>query len=64
MDNLPFPPWYSEFDERQLRLVANCRNYAKNDPAGVPGHNLMILIAKMAKLLDEYCNIYEDDSTP
>lgn len=40
------------FDEREWRLVGNCRVYAKNDPAGLPGHNLMLIVAKMADLLD------------
>ena len=53
MNKLPAPAWYEHLDERQLRLIANCRNYSKNDPAGVPGHNLMIIIAKLAELLDE-----------
>jgi hypothetical protein len=41
------------FDEREKRLILNCVDYAKNDPAGVPGHNLMVIIAKMANLLYE-----------
>jgi hypothetical protein len=45
--------WLSEFDERQRQLIANCKLYAQNDPAGLPGHNLMVIIAKMAQLLDE-----------
>jgi hypothetical protein len=45
-------PWTQRFDERELRLIDNCRVYGENDPAGLPGHNLMIIIAKMAELLD------------
>ncbi len=52
MKNSPHPAWYDHLDERQQRLIINCREYAKNDPAGVPGHNLMIIIAKLAELLD------------
>lgn len=44
--------WRETLDERQLRLVRNCQIYASNDPAGVPAHNLMLLIAKMAEELD------------
>ena len=44
--------WLKHFDDRQRRLIANCRLYTKSDPAGVPGHNLMIIIADMADLLD------------
>lgn len=39
------------FDERELRLIANCCTYAANDPAGLPGHNLMIIVAKLANLM-------------
>ena len=42
--------WLSEFDGRQRRLIANCRVYAENDPVGLPGHNLMVIIAKMAEV--------------
>jgi hypothetical protein len=34
------------FDDRQHKLIENCRFYAANDPAGLPGHSLMMIIAK------------------
>ena len=37
--------------ERELRLIANCREYTNGDPAGLPGHNLMIIVAKLADVL-------------
>ena len=37
--------------ERELRLIANCREYANGDPAGLPGHNLMMIVAKLADVL-------------
>lgn len=40
-----------KFSRREARLIENCRMYAANDPAGVPSHNLMIIIAKMSTLL-------------
>jgi hypothetical protein len=40
-----------ELDEREMRLIRNCLVYAENDPAGLPGHNLMIIIAKMAEYI-------------
>lgn len=47
------PKWHDGFDERQLRLIENCLNYALNDPAGLPGHQLMLIIAKLvSKLID------------
>ena len=45
--------WLGVFDERQQRLIANARAYAQNDPAGIPGHNLMLIIDKMAAMLDD-----------
>jgi hypothetical protein len=41
-----------EFTEREIRLIKNCRTYVQDDPAGLPGHNLMIIIKKFADLLD------------
>lgn len=40
-----------KFSEREVRLIENCQVYAANDPAGIPGHNLMIIIAKLSSLL-------------
>lgn len=45
--------WFRHFDERQQRLIKNCCAYSQGDPAGLPGHNLMIIVSKMALLLDE-----------
>ena len=36
------------FTVRELRLIRNCVEYAYDDPAGLPGHNLMVVVAKMA----------------
>jgi hypothetical protein len=38
------------FTKREQRLVDNCIEYEEGDPAGLPGHNLMILVAKLAKV--------------
>lgn len=38
------------FTERERKLIGNCIRYAENDPAGMPGHNLAVLIAKLAKV--------------
>ena len=45
--------WRASFDERQRRLIDNCVLYAAKDPAGMPGHNLALIVAKMAAMLDE-----------
>ena len=36
------------YTPRQLRLVRNCIEYANGDPAGLPGHQLMLLVAEVA----------------
>lgn len=35
------------FSERELDLINNCIVYANNAPAGLPGHNLIIIIEKL-----------------
>lgn len=44
-------PLDSIFDPREKRLIANCIAYVNNDPAGIPGHNILLIVAKLAKLL-------------
>lgn len=39
------------FTERQKRLIVNSQLYALNDPAGLPGHNLMLIIDKFDVLV-------------
>lgn len=46
--------WKDVFTERELRLISNCQNYVMDDPAGLPGHNLMVIIDKFCKELDRY----------
>lgn len=36
---------------REHALIANCQQYAQGEPAGLPGHNLMIVVAKLANAL-------------
>jgi uncharacterized protein YeeX (DUF496 family) len=50
--------WRRFFDERQRRLIINCSNYAVSDPAGLPGHQLMLIVSKMTDLLDD---AWDDD---
>lgn len=44
--------WLACFDERQRRLIANCQTYAGGDPAGLPGHQLMLIVAEMFDMLE------------
>lgn len=61
-ENLNVP----KFSEREVRLIENCRAYAANDPAGLPGHNLIIIIAKLSSLLvgGELEEVTEDANPP
>ena len=47
-----FEQWTDSFDERQLGLIRSCRQYAADGAPGLPGHQLMLITAKMAALLD------------
>ena len=42
-----------EFTDRELQLIENCKGYATNNPAGFPGHNLMVIIQKLSVLLSK-----------
>jgi len=39
------------FTERDRRMIDNCKTYAAHDPAGLPGHNLMLIVAKLDELI-------------
>lgn len=45
--------WRERFSVTHLGLIALAGSYEMDGMAGLPGHNLMLIVAKMAKLLDE-----------
>ncbi len=47
--------------EREYNLIYNCRVYANNGPAGLPGHNTMILVAKLSEHLENMYGISPND---
>ena len=47
------------FTQRELRLIRNCMEYADEDPAGLPGHNLMMLIVKLIRYHGGLLNVYD-----
>lgn len=48
-----YPQWRVVLDERERNLLAAAESYARNySTAGLPGHNLLMLVAKLAKQLD------------
>ena len=54
---LPAPAWRGRLSDRERGLVGNCEQYAAGDPAGLPGHNLFLLVAKLAAMLDEVAEV-------
>ncbi len=40
------------FNEQQRRLIQNARHYVQNDPAGLPAHDLLLIIDKYTRLLE------------
>jgi len=60
MDEKTFPVHGVEFTERERKLIENCIMYASNSPAGLPGHNLMIIIAKLANAYPVVSDIEDD----
>ena len=46
-------PWIEQFDDRQRGLIHSCRQYVTDGAPGLPGHQLMLIVGKMAALLDE-----------
>jgi hypothetical protein len=51
-DTLP-PQWFKQLDERQQHEVRFAQLYADTFSHGTDGHNRLLLIAKMADMLDE-----------
>lgn len=51
LDGVEMVHWSKVFGKREQGLISNCVTYAMSNPAGLPGHNLMIIIAKMYQLL-------------
>ena len=47
-----FEKWPQLFDERQRNLIHSCRQYVTDGAPGLPGHQLMLVVSKMAGLLD------------
>lgn len=45
------------FSLRDAKLIRNCLEYSVSDPAGFPGHNLMLIIANLAR----YSNLMPSD---
>ena len=45
--------WKSGFDERELKEIEFCRVYAKDFCHGALGHNVMLIVAKLANILDD-----------
>ena len=40
------------FNERDTRLIKNCRNYSENDPAGLPGHQVLLIVERLDRIVE------------
>lgn len=49
------------FEQREVRLIRNCQVYAASDPAGLPGHNLMLIVDKLARAADLFQREEEEE---
>ncbi len=55
--------WMHDLESRELTQVLHALEYDQHfKSAGVPGHNHLLLIAKLARMLDHYTG-YERDNT-
>lgn len=45
------------FTKQELRLIRACQRYADGDPCGLPGHNLMMLVATLTHYYGGVLNI-------
>ena len=45
------------FTKQELRLIRRCQRYANDDPCGLPGHNLMMLVATLTHYYGGVLNI-------
>jgi len=55
---LAIQDWQLQFDERQRKEIELAVLYERDFGHGTNGHNDLVIIAKMAKLLTAYCNQY------
>lgn len=44
--------WKDDLTERELKEIVFCRLYAEKFSHGTDGHNIRLIVAKLAKLLD------------
>lgn len=60
--------WQSHLTERELKEVQLCRLYQQEFSHGTDGHNIRIIVAKLANLLDmgliPYLTPHVDTSKP
>jgi hypothetical protein len=56
--------WRAQLDERQRKQVAFAETYLREFNHGVVGHNDLVLIAKLAELLDVAAGLREPSTPP
>jgi len=53
--------WRGNFDERQLKEIDFCIVYKKQFCHGTDGHNIRIIVADMASILDSCSQVVSSD---
>lgn len=46
------PAWKAQFTERELKEIAYCQLYQRDFAHGTDGHNIRLIVAKLAAILD------------
>ncbi len=44
--------WHKNFDDREQALIRDCQRYSTGDAAGLPGHKLILIVAKFNDMMD------------
>jgi len=44
--------WMDEFDDREKKMIIFARQYER-EPFGLPGHALLVIIAKLCAVIDK-----------
>lgn len=47
ISNKTYTTFINTLSEREKALIDNCIVYSENNPSGLPGHNLMLIVEKL-----------------
>lgn len=55
------PEWMKDLTERERKEIEFCRVYADSFNHGTDGHTRLLMVAKLAKMLDEQASKEKDN---